>query len=86
MSLRTIGDQLEREVRARLVQANTWTAAAELAGEFANENYYYTIQDELREIVERVNQLSKLVAAHNAHAHQWNDNDYCDVCGADGRA
>lgn len=21
-----------------------------------------------------------------AHAHQWNDSDYCSVCGADGRA
>jgi hypothetical protein len=20
------------------------------------------------------------------HAHQWNDNDYCNICGADGRA
>ena len=21
-----------------------------------------------------------------AHSHQWNGDDYCDICGADGRA
>ena len=33
----------------------------------------------LKHTLERIEMLKN-------HTHQWNDDDYCDICGADGRA
>jgi hypothetical protein len=31
-------------------------------------------------------ELSGEVTVYGGHAHRWNADDYCDECGADGRA
>jgi len=57
---------------------NKQYVSAELIGECVSVTY-----DDLKEVLERG---IGLVLETRNHTHQWNDDDYCDICGADGRA
>lgn len=57
----------------------------ELSGADGDSPYAETMAalEELERVVPR---LKAELQALMSHAHTWNDNEYCRVCGADGRA
>ena len=36
--------------------------------------------------IAELRQEARAIKALKNHAHNWNDDDYCSICGADGRA
>jgi hypothetical protein len=58
---------------------------AELAGLDSVTVYNDQIKRTEEEIQKLINHKSGLVELRD-HVHEWNDNDYCSICGADGRA
>src|SRR5215471_19062943 len=41
---------------------------------------------ELETVISVLRQAQKEIKALAAHLHAWNDQEYCSICGADGRA
>ena len=65
------------EIKAAARKACKSDEYADLAGEPGTA--LRDLRDNLKAGLEHVEFLL-------GHTHQWNDNDYCSICGADGRA
>ena len=57
--------------------------SAELAGERAP---YADIMARLSHLIGEAKVIHAQIGALASHSHDWNDDDYCVICGADGRA
>lgn len=76
--------------------ANRWHHAADLAGVCFHDSEdalnWCPMKDECGGmdpyllIVETCQQIIKNALELKGHQHEWGDDDYCRVCGADGRA
>jgi hypothetical protein len=72
-----LNQELYFEIRAAIRKATKSDEYADLASEpgYALRDILYTLEaakEDVRELL--------------GHEHQWNENDYCSICGADGRA
>lgn len=59
-------------------QLNRDYEIANMYGEKVEETYAM--------LADALEAYAREVRGYENHAHQWNDDDYCSVCGADGRA
>ena len=55
-------------------------------GECAEISPYRQTLNEIDSAIGKLKRLRKEMQEIAGHAHAWDDNDYCKVCGADGRA
>jgi hypothetical protein len=77
------------EIRQRLTYLPSLVARsaeyAHLAGEDARREYRNALTM-LGHIIKQAKETHAELSGLSTHQHEWNDNDYCDLCGADGRA
>lgn len=72
-------------VSAAIRRAKRSAENASLAGEPAAPVYddlleeLATVRDSMAEYIQEVTELKD-------HRHEWNENEFCNICGADGRA
>jgi hypothetical protein len=81
----TVADDLEMETRRAIRQACKAHEGASLSGD-QGEDAYGDLLSALRDFSERLPRLIAEVEALQTHHHAWNEQDYCNLCGADGRA
>jgi len=75
--------------------------ASRLAGEAARSREYYDLGGlgpgdgpepytrtlrQIGEAIRRLRFVAREIKALRTHAHEWSADDYCVICGADGRA
>lgn len=70
-------EQVRSAVHLAIEAANHEAQMADLAGE--EDTSFQYLEDQLKAALSEVQRVRH-------HAHAWNENDYCDICGADGRA
>ena len=58
---------------------------AELAGEHGADVYLCAV-DQLDALLRAIKEAKADLASLRRHAHEWNEDNYCSVCGADGCA
>jgi hypothetical protein len=75
-TLRRLTDRLELEICSS-------AEGADLAGE---ESPYQWHLGRIDAAIGHLKRFRREVQGLSKHAHDWNDNDYCSICGADGRA
>lgn len=49
-------------------------------------NSYRDMQGKIGKAIKELREVARELKSLNGHCHKWNDNDYCSICGADGRA
>lgn len=59
---------------------------ADLGGDFSASDVYRDALKDLGAIIKQAKDLHAELNSLVNHAHEWNDDSYCNVCGADGRA
>lgn len=52
------------------------------ANDIGESEYATALRDLKAELVDFIAAIDEIVS----HQHRWNENDYCSICGADGRA
>ena len=50
------------------------------------EDFYTNAQKDLESIIQAAEAAHEEINQLRLHAHDWNEDDYCSMCGADGRA
>ncbi len=65
-------------IQGAISYLNRHYETADLSGELPLYTYQQ-FADLLRECAADCERIA-------GHSHKWNDDDYCDICGADGRA
>lgn len=81
----TIADLVHGEYTRKVRRANRQAQYDYLGGEDARRSYRDLRKDLVNAQAMIEQALADLDAIEN-HVHAWNADDYCDVCGADGRA
>ncbi len=71
------------------VERIPWQAARDaecldLAGEPGDA--YRDAQKQIGRLIETARRAAREIKGLRAHRHDWNESDYCSICGADGRA
>lgn len=75
-----LGDAILRmneAVSAGIAHASRAREYADIAGE--EDDSFQLLEDQLQSALVEVRSVRH-------HQHEWNEDDYCDICGADGRA
>lgn len=67
------------EIKAAIRKASQSDQYAHEIGESELATALPTLKDELKLCIQMIDEII-------SHTHQWNENDYCSICGADGRA
>lgn len=75
-TLRQLTERLDREICSA-------AEGADLAGEDSPYRHYLGRIDASIGLLKR---FRRDVQGLSKHAHEWNESDYCSICGADGRA
>lgn len=71
--------KIEEAIKEAQTEKNNWDMAGETAESLESEPLFTSLE----RIIE--NGLQNLREMRD-HTHKWNDDDYCSVCGLDGRA
>lgn len=64
-------------------EADRYAESCYLAGEGGG---YRDIQAELSHLIGRLKRVHRSLGQMAVHEHEWNEDDYCRICGRDGRA
>lgn len=75
-SLSLLTSRLEREA----------TRSAEFADAAGEEAPYKHVLGDIDAAIGQLKRFRHEMQKIAGHAHDWNDDDYCSICGADGRA
>lgn len=59
---------------------------ADLGGDFSAADVYNEAIQDLQNIINAAKELQTELRQLRSHEHDWDDNSYCTLCGADGRA
>jgi hypothetical protein len=85
---RTLEEFISAALPAAFYRACHVNEQCELAG-VGREDYCGSSADLLRQIdasIGRLRRFGQTVQELDSHAHVWGEDDYCTICGADGRA
>lgn len=77
-------EDVERHVAVDLQKACRTAQYEESAGE--NVTAYRDLMGRIDRSIGVLKRFRREVQAVAKHAHQWDNDDYCSICGADGRA
>lgn len=80
----TLLDDIQRHVALDLQHACRSAQYEDLAGE--DITAYNRLMAEIDHSIGVLKKFRRDVQSMNHHAHDWGDDDYCMICGADGRA
>lgn len=64
-------------------EADRYAEGCDLAGEGGG---YRDIQAELSHLIGALKRVHRALGNQAGHQHDWNESDYCVICGRDGRA
>ena len=81
----TVSDYLRQIETAALSLPNAVARSAEYAG-LAGEDGRDVYKEAIDRISRALGVARRDLLALRDHRHEWSDEDYCAVCGADGRA
>lgn len=55
-------------------------------GDYDGKHPYRQALDDIDRTIGQLKRFRHEIQRLSKHAHRWNSDDYCDICGADGRA
>ena len=81
-----LNEQVEHLTSILISRSNHQQQAYVNSGPWDFASPYQQALNEIDAAIGRLKALRREMQSIARHSHEWNDNDYCSVCGADGRA
>jgi hypothetical protein len=81
-----LNEQVEYLSSVLIDRANREQQSYDLGGPFDFPSPYRDALNQIDAAIGRLKSMRREMQRVASHSHDWNDNDYCSVCRADGRA